>query len=339
MIRETGCQRRMAAVLLAVVAVELYASRFHFLDDAFIHLRIAHNLLDYGRFVYNRAGNDSGSSSPLYTTLLAAASLVSRSPIVPKVINVIIYLSLFAAVARAWTAASGIRRDLLLAALVAISSPFAIRWLSDGMETGLVAAVAIGLAVSTQRVSARREPPSLSVFSAVGLLGAAAVWLRIEFLFVLALAVTGISLTRLVAVSEPAAPTRVRDTWSRVAPFIGGAMAGVLGHAAVFGHLLPDTAIAKRLASMPIDVRGTLETVVRLHASASLFGAAVLCLWLVSAFLVLSRARRDHRVLVAAVNAGSPLFIVLLALLCHLRSGAFRRKLSSIWSSRRLCTT
>lgn len=296
----------VTGLLVAIVTAELYATRHHFLDDAFIHLRIAHNLLDYGRFVYNPGSVNSGSSSPLYAALLAGISLASRSPFVPKAVNLVAYIALLLVIWRTWWSASGLKQDLLLIALVAAASPFGVRWLSDGMETGIVALAAIGLAASAAALEKPDIAPPLHARVVVALLSAAAVLLRIEFLFVVMLAVAAVVCARLLVDS-------FRQACWRGLPLALGALIGMLVHVVALGHLVPDTAIAKQHSEAPVDLLGTLQTTLRLHASASLFGLGLLFLWTTSLIAAWRGARQRPRIVLAVTNAGMPLFVILLA--------------------------
>ena len=61
----------LIALCAAVAAILLYRTRYLFLDDAFIHLRIASHLAQEGLYSFNGDRPSFGTSSPLYTLLLA----------------------------------------------------------------------------------------------------------------------------------------------------------------------------------------------------------------------------------------------------------------------------
>ena len=49
----------------------LFITKNHFLDDTFIHLKIAKNILEKGIYSFNGIESDFSTSSPLYTTILS----------------------------------------------------------------------------------------------------------------------------------------------------------------------------------------------------------------------------------------------------------------------------
>lgn len=303
----------LASLVLLVVVILLFVSRFHFLDDAFIHLRIAHSLVDNGYYSFNGDEPQFASSSPLYTALLSACSFISRTPMLPKLVNIPIYLLLLALPLRALLRTHSRSQGLLLiASFMIVASPLCVRWMTDGMETGLIAIVAVLLAATTQCMSTDRSPGIL-LSIATSALCVLAVVLRVEFGYVLALALAAISLRCLGSVG----------TWREAQPALMRAVARCLPHAVgglvgaglvilLFGHLLPDTALAKQAQSTSIEIVKTLTTILRAHLGSSLFGAGMLALWSISALLVLRATHGGERRALLAVNAGVPVFIVLL---------------------------
>jgi hypothetical protein len=292
-----------AVVVLAVCSVGyLWTARMLFLDDTFIHLRIARNLHDFGFYSFNGDLASYCTSSPLYTALLATLLTVFSGPLVPKIMGTLIYGALFMLVARSALSAKCERAQWLwLAFLAAIASPIGVRWLCDGMETGLVGLVAVVLAGVAFSISSGLPGSNLLIVSRV-LLGIAAVMLRVEFLLLVAL----IGLASLVE-------RRGRLTASPVSLALGAAIGLGLIYA-VFGDILPDTAVAKA-ATGPVTLSSLLSTwvdVAKAHGAASYLGGSVGAAWLYSAAVVVRQRRlKSYSVI---LNAALPVFLLAIAL-------------------------
>ena len=162
----------LTAALIAVAAVAIrLTSGPHPVDDAFITFRYAANLSTGRGLVYNSGDNVLGTSTPLYTVLLALVALISGNRSFPDLavwINAIadgfsVYL-VFLLCRRfrlpTWAAIS--------ACLMFALSPLLIRYSIGGMETSILTAVSL-LAVYLFLAGQRRAP-----FHLAGL----AVWLR-----------------------------------------------------------------------------------------------------------------------------------------------------------------
>ena len=83
--------------LVAVALIQFYFTRNYFLDDTFIHLRIAENFIDTGEFVFNKNQVSSSypTSSPFYTTLLYILLSFYDSPYITKIANIAAYCMIF----------------------------------------------------------------------------------------------------------------------------------------------------------------------------------------------------------------------------------------------------
>ena len=73
----------------------LYITRNHFLDDTFIHLKIASNLLEKGIYSFNGITSDFSTSSPFYTTFLSLGLRIWDSPYLVKIINIVVYFLIY----------------------------------------------------------------------------------------------------------------------------------------------------------------------------------------------------------------------------------------------------
>jgi hypothetical protein len=307
----------VCGIIFLLVSVEIGLSVFYILDDAFIHLRFAQNLLKQGTYTYNGDVPSHGTSSPLYTALLAPLSALTGSVLLPKVTSLFIYgISLLVLALVFWQETNVGRRRLFLFSMLLIASPFGIRWLTDGMETGLILLCSVGLAILGHSLSRHGGPPRSShlhtAFVAM-LASAASVLLRVEFLFVLAFLILGI-VAESYAVCNKLCPRKhfvKHIAWS-VLPLMIGAILGVGTILATFGDLLPDTAIAKHREDAPGEIVGTLASFIRTHIGSSFFGIGTFMLWLGSAVTSVKSTSSEKRYRIVVLNSA---FFVFLALL------------------------
>jgi hypothetical protein len=296
----------LAVALCAVAAVVVMAGSTHlYLDDAFIHLRIARNLAEKGFYSFNGDTPTYSTSSPLYTLLLAVLWPIWPSTVLPKAVGVIGYIGLWgiaAGVAR--TSGNSLVRRLAILWLIPLSSPLAIRWLTDGMETSGAALVSTALGMTVvlaTPVSGGYRPWSLiTVFG----LAALAVALRIELAFLCALGCFALGAERLVD-----RPVQDHGAWRASLVLVIGAALSLALVRVHFGSLLPDTAIAKAGGGRAVDV---LVNSAKAHAAASMFGIGTVAVWLSSLIAALQRGLR--RTLVITMNSGLLVFIAMAAI-------------------------
>jgi hypothetical protein len=136
-------------VLSFWVAGLLYMGRFAMLDDALIHLRFADVLLHHHMISYDGVRPSYGASSLLYVGMLATLRSWFVSPLLPKVLSCVGYLSLLLLCATR-------RNSLVWTLILVLVSPMAVRWLTDGMETSLAALLSACLALSLRKASTSR---------------------------------------------------------------------------------------------------------------------------------------------------------------------------------------
>lgn len=148
------------------------------MDDAYIHFTYARNLAELGRLTFNPAPYDPGvgTSSILWTLLLALGHLTIGVPAAARLIGIAAYL---AVIALSWRLARWMiptdRGATLAACLVALSGN--LIWFSlSGMETMLFVALGLGAVVAYRH---RR-------FAAAGLLAGLCALTRIEGVALLA---------------------------------------------------------------------------------------------------------------------------------------------------------
>ncbi len=136
--------------LLAFVALALgIALHSLAVDDAFITYRYAHNLARGQGFTYNVGRPILSTTAPLYALLLAAGALVW--PDLPTLANTLSAVAFWSAATLLFLLACGEKAPCVgaLAALFLIAYP--LLWLSLGLETGVLLALAMGAMVAYRR--------------------------------------------------------------------------------------------------------------------------------------------------------------------------------------------
>ena len=266
------------------IASWLISAPYAVLDDALIHLRYASYLHDFHRITYDGVHFTYGTSSLGYVALLAFLRGFSVSPALPKIVSTIAYLAvifvLFSLERRfeRRSAPYALWAGLMIASL----TPMSIRWLTDGMETSLVALGAVVLALATEKAAKSR---SIGISSFIGLaaLGCLLVLLRVELILLVSLATITIWFARW----EQRKRLNVR-LLAEGAPIFLGAILGATCVHLVFGQLLPDTALAKERG---FSLSPLLEFI---HVSVSAFGFGVglVLLTLISGILVMREVIR-----------------------------------------------
>jgi hypothetical protein len=174
--------------------------------------------------------------------------------------------------------------------------------MTDGMESGMVVALGVALGVLSARAN-------FSIWT-LALVSAVAVVVRVEFMFVVTLASFGRACVHGWISKEK------RVDWLPIskscAPLWGG-LIGLMTVCAVFGHILPDTALAKRPpAGTSFDLLALLQSLLHTHVSASMLGIGLFALWIASTYLAFQSKVRDGRLALLSVNIGWPVFVILL---------------------------
>ncbi len=278
-------------------------------DDALIHLRYADNLKQLHYITYNGTQADFGASSLLYVGILAAASTLSRSPDLSRFLSSLFHIILFCGLA--WLFATKLARSsrvaklsslLLLALLV---GPCAIRWLDDGMETGLVLCATSCLAWLAFD-EARRHSTSRGRFAGLLVLAYLLVLLRSELAML-----AGIAFLAIVAGRLQRSADRSWRTAASIAIRASHLLIGcVLASATVLlkmGVLLPDTAVAK--AEGLHAWRNVLIATEVVLASSFSIGVGLAIFWLLTLGIVLLRRRLDAAAFIANTVFGVLLFL------------------------------
>jgi len=287
-------------------------------DDAFIHLRYAANLQLHHFITYDGVHANYGASSLLYVSGLAILRGLTSSPDLPHATSSVMHLLLFGGLSMLF-ARIAVRSEIAgkagLVLLLLLSTPSAVRWLDDGMETVVAVAVVSLLAWLIHgevREGRRRGPRIWLRYGLIALLAFFAVLLRVELSL---MCVAGFVLLTMRRMNESrnwwetprvTALRLMRAMWqsSPVAIGCGLALAAIYSTMHV---LLPDTALAKshgiRFWSNPLH-----DTAYTLSGAFS-FGAGLGVFWVLTLFLMLRTYGRPTAITVLA----NSLFPALLA--------------------------
>ena len=300
---------KLYRIVLPILALWLFCWSFlawpAIQDDALIHLRYADNLFLHHFVTYDGVHQDYGASSLLYITLLAFLRAFTASPNLPHALSSVVHLLFFAGLALAFaTSIPAAARTARLAALLLLAllvMPSAMRWLDDGMETGLVVAVAT-LVAWLVHDQLHRTTITRMHYLALALTALLAVLLRTELL--LLFAVSSLILTvgrslqpgrspepgRSLEPSRTLSPQRLLAAAPACSHFLVGAAIAVCIIVTTMHVLLPDTALAKSHGIThwrdPFE-----QTAITLKGALS-FGIGMLVFWLLTLALVTIRARR-----------------------------------------------
>jgi hypothetical protein len=300
----------LMAAWLVVCIVFTWAS---ILDDALIHLRYADNLLRTHHITYDGIHPNYGTSSLLYVSLLALLRSFITSPNLPRGVSSVVHLLLFfgmaVLLARSIPRQSSRVRLLGLLLLLLLVVPSAIRWLDDGMETGLVLCFTSLIGWLTFRES-QQTATSARTYSGLILLGFFTVMLRTELALLGAIAFAILSFKTASTDSRP----RSFRTWCKAAlassHFLVGNLLAMALIVLKMHALLPDTAVAKAHGNG--SLYKTLAAATHAIGGGLSFGVGMLLLWLLTLFFLLHLRRVSFPLLFA--NASFPLTLCLAGL-------------------------
>jgi hypothetical protein len=264
-------------------------------DDALIHLRYADNLLRTHQVTYDGVHASYGASSLLYVHLLALLSAFTSSVNLPRAVSSCAHLLLFAGMAlvllRLIPARATLARLLGLMLLYILATPSSVRWLDDGMETGLGLCFTAALCWA----ASSRAVTSAPVYFAWTALAFFAVLLRPE-----------LALLCLI-VSAMAVSANPRHWWRSSHVLLGCGLAFLLVFIKMHA-LFPDAALAKANRSW-LEV---LSSTVNILAGSMSFGLGLLLLWLLTLTFVCRARCRMPQVILA--NSVFPVVLLLATL-------------------------
>ena len=305
----TRAYRTTVPLLGAWLAAWMYISWPAIQDDALIHLRYADNLHLHHFITYDGVHAGYGASSLLYVSLLALLRSFTASADLPRAVSSVVHGLLFVGLASALVARlpteARVARLAGLTLLVLLVTPSAVRWLDDGMETGMVVAVVSLLAWLIHGQFAAAEKPTGRGNLLLGALAFLAVLLRTELGLLCGFGFLILAFGRDVRNDAPARP------WQSGIALLAGAALAVCFIFSTMHVLLPDTALAK---SHGIDhwfnpIRDAAITL----GGAFLFGVGMLAFWLLTLLLVRLHHGRLSRANVIA-NAFFPVVLTLASL-------------------------
>lgn len=273
-------------------------------DDALIHLRYAENLARTHTVTYDGVHPNYGASSLLYICILAVLHSFHSTPDLPRILSSVVHLLLWCGLSellrRAIPPTAVAARVLALALLCLIVTPSAVRWLDDGMETGLVLCFVTGICLVASRVSITTR----TGYAACVVLGLFAVLLRTELLLLCGLS-TAILAWNAFPEHRSSPRAFVGSILRSSHLLLGGSMALLLIRWKMH-YLLPDTALAK--SDGVAHWAGTFTVTFHILIGALSFGAGICLLWLLT-LLSLVVARRFTLATLLA-NLAFPLIFV-----------------------------
>jgi hypothetical protein len=249
-------------------------------DDALIYLRYADNLRLHHFLTYDGIHSTYGASSLLYIAILSLLRSFTSSPQLTAAVSSIVHILLFAGLAIAFAKrippSAHSARLAALTLLILLATPSSVRWLDDGMETGIIVAIASLLAwiVHAQHLAPKTTRPQYLLLTLLGFL---AVLLRIELLLLCVVCFLILCLSRS---AEPRLNRIVASSHILLGALLAVAVIVLTTH-----KLLPDTAVAKAHGiSRWID---PFHTTAITLTSAMSFGLGMLLFWILT-FLLLA---------------------------------------------------
>ena len=260
----------LVAVAAAAGVLQAWLARDYLLDDALIHVRAAALLLRAGFPTADGVTRSLTDSSPAFLLLTAAGYWLTSSFYVTKILSLAGYLALIALLGRkALKETEPVPQALAVACLLLAVSPFAVRWLSDGMETSL-AVVCVLLFAS----AGSRAKPGWAA-----LLAGLCVLLRVELAALVVFAAAG---------------ELLRGRPKTAAAALLGAVVGLLAIHLFAGTIVPDAAIAKARSLYSIGEFVTLLAGVAVGAG--VFGLGLVACWLGLVAAIVVRLRHGRRI-------------------------------------------
>ena len=307
---------RIALPLLAAWLVGwMYLSWAAIQDDALIHLRYADNLFLHHLITYDGVHPDYGASSLLYVGLLALLRGLTLSPNLPRAVSTVVHGMLFCNLAYAFAfrlpKEARVARFAGLLLLILLVTPSAVRWLDDGMETGIVVSLVSLLA---WRIHSRSTSDNKAVearaerYLTLGLLAFLVVLLRTELALVCGL---GFLLIALAKTESRKTPYLRRQPLLQGFPLLVGPTLALTFIVATMHVLLPDTAVAKS-HGLSHWFNPLHDAAITLGGAFS-FGFGMLLFWLLTLLLVVFQAHRLD-LPTASANALFPAVLILASL-------------------------
>jgi hypothetical protein len=167
------CRTRREWLLIAALATVALVARLvpgeRTVDDAYITFRYARNIAEGVGFVYNPGERVLGTTTPLYTLLMAGLSLATGSRDFPALALVVNALAGAFSVGMLYALGKRFAGHPVPAAAVALLwalAPFSVSFAVGGMETDLT----IGLLIAAAYAHLAERPRAMAILSALALL-------------------------------------------------------------------------------------------------------------------------------------------------------------------------
>ena len=259
----------------------LFITRNHFLDDTFIHLKIAKNILEKGIYSFNGIESDFSTSSPLYTTILSLGLRIWDSPYIAKILNISFYFLDYSLISIFLVRTKNLNSLILSIFLVGISSPLGVRWLTDGMESSLVMLFSIVIAYLLYLIYQFKTKEYKKIFFLITYFFCTfSILLRIEFAFIIVWYI----FVYIVSRSFSNAKSDFNNFTLRLYPLFLSLITSFSFLYISFGSFTPDTSIAK--GGLKYDLNFLILNILRAHLSASIFGISLLLSLFISIYSI-----------------------------------------------------
>ena len=248
----------------------LWITRNHFLDDTFIHLKIASTLVEKGIYSFNGITKDFSTSSPLYTTLLSLGLRIWDSPYLAKTLNIIFYFLNYSLVSIFLLRTKKLNSLILSIFLVGISSPLGVRWLTDGMESSLVMLFSMLIAFILYSINYVKAKEYKNIYLFISFLFCSlSILLRIEFAFIIVWFILSSIISKVFSKEK----LRSNNFLSRLFPLFLSLLTSFSIIYINFGSFTPETSLAK--GGLKYDLNFFAFNLIRAHVSASIFGVSL----------------------------------------------------------------
>ena len=277
-------------ILLICLFIAIYGlilTQNHFLDDTFIHLRIASNILEKGFYSFNGIERDFSTSSPLYTGILSLGLSFWDSPYLAKFINIFAFILIFILVSAKLIKSKDLEAFITSIFLIGISSPLGIRWLTDGMESSIVMLCSLCSSyflISFFSLKNFRNGVAYSFL--ISIFFFSSILLRIEFSFLL----FWFSISFLISKFLSKEDLNIKIIINKFLPLFLSIICAFGFIYFVFGSFTPDTSIAK--SGLNYSFYFLFKNIARAHISASIFGLSLLINWLLSIYLLFGNSKK-----------------------------------------------
>ena len=299
-------------ILTTISAISgLYITRNHFLDDTFIHLNIARNIVEKGIYSFNGLESDFSTSSPLYTTILSLGIRIWDSPYIAKILTIGFYFIDYALISIFLIRTRNLNSSILSILLIGISSPLGVRWLTDGMESSLVILFSIIISYLLYSINKVKAKGYKKIFFLITYFFCTlSIFLRIEFAFIIVWYI----FSYIISISFSKAKYNFNNFSSRLYPLLFSLLTSFSLLYIRFGSLTPDTSIAK--GGLKYDLNFFIINIIRAHLSASIFGVSLLLTLFISFYSIYKNKdilnKSNLLNLVCLINFSLPILTILI---------------------------